>query len=228
MKTPFTHRAAFAIGVCMVTAVFLLHDWNLYPNLRPFGVPVLSVLRLVLLGVPLFSGWSIARGSASGLKSAFAWLLWLTFLPYTLYSVTEIRHVAELCRLPSGETYTGVCVDRLWTLYPVFLYALTGFLSYVFSLAQVATARFRDSGKKRLFMVSMCLLASFASVFGLYTRLNVWDALLRPQQMALSALQLFTARAFLVNLAWFFAFTVVTTFIVHRMMYRSSRYIFRG
>jgi uncharacterized membrane protein len=227
MKFLVTHRHAFFLGFFGLFVSLLLHDWNLYPNLRPYGVPVLSALRFFLLSASLVFGWMLVSGRrVTGVKRGLLWLGWAFFLPYTIYSVTEIRHVAELCRLSRGGTYTGLCIDQLWMLYPTLIYALAGTLIFVFTLSQVSTKSIAISGRKRLFILGVCLYASLASVFGLYTRLNVWDALWKPGFTFRAISQTLAIPSFYLNALGYFLFTAILFFVLNRTLYRAYKYIF--
>lgn len=227
MNFSVTHRLAFIGGLLLIAVSLLLHDWNLYPNLRPYRVPVLSLLRLLLLAVPFVLGWMLACWSSrlSWVQKGLGWFLWLFFLPYTIYSVTEIRHVAELCRL-AHDTYTSACVDNLWTLYPTLVYALAGTLLFVFSLSQVTAKLIPESATKRFFILTACLYTSAASVFGLYTRLNIWDAFTNPWRFLDTIGTVLTKPAFSINVLVYFLFTSTVFFVLNRTLYLAHKYIF--
>lgn len=226
MNLLVTHRRAFFIGAFGLFVTLLLHDWNLYPNLRPYGVPLLSAIRFILLTASFVFGLLLVRAPKTrGLKRGSLWFAWLFFLPYTIYSVTEIRHVAELCRLAMG-VYTDSCVGRLWTLYPVFIYALAGTIVFTFTLSCVATKLIPSSSVKRAFILSICAYTSAASVFGLYSRFNVWDAFLQPLRTVYSIGRLMSEPSFYVNVTAYFLFTSILFFVLNRILYRAHRHIF--
>lgn len=225
MKYMITHRHALFAGLLGLFISLILHDWNLYPNLRPYGVPVLSTLRIFLLVVPVILGWLLTQEGKNKTQKLILWILWLFFLPYTIYSVTEIRHVAEVCRLSQGA-YTTICIDRLWTLYPTFIYALAGTLFFSFTLSQVAAKVFPISSRKRIFILGTCFYVSLASVFGLYTRFNAWDLFTKSTIVFEAITKLLLNEHFYFNVLAYFIFTVILFFALNRYSYRAHRYIF--
>lgn len=217
MKLIITHRHAFFIGLFGLYGSLVLHDGNLYPNLRPLGIPLLSTLRLFLLGIPLLCGWLLVRvPRITGVARVGVWVVWLFFLPYTIYSVTEIRHVSEVCRLAEG-TYTSVCADHLWMLYPTFIYALSGVAVFIYSVSAVATKLIPTSSIKRAFILGICFYTSLASVFGLYTRFNAWDLMMKPVQTLTGLANVLSRSSFYLNTISFFLFTSILYFALQRI-----------
>jgi len=220
-----THRRACIVGAAFLIGSLLLHDWNLHPTLRPFLAPLLSFLRFILLVIPLWAGWMLTKKKGSRLQKILLWTIWFLFLPYTIYTVTVVRHIAERCRLPVGF-YTEFCVDRLWTLYPVFIYALAGTLIFIFSLSQVATKTFLHSARKQTFILSVSFYASLASIFGLYSRLNIWAVFTKPRSFFEELITLFSHPAFFINVFIFWIFTIFLFFIINRVFDQARSYIF--
>ncbi|MFH1078275.1 MAG: hypothetical protein V1745_03290 [Patescibacteria group bacterium] len=204
MSLLVTHRHSFVVGLFGLFVSLFLHDWIVYPSLRPYGTLMLSALDLLLLGIPFVCGWQLVRTPRiAGIKRIATWIGWLFFLPFTIHSVMEIGHVAETCRRAIG------CADRMWVLYPTFLYAFAGTLIFVFSLSQVSTKLILHSSKKRAFILGVCLYASAVSVFALQPHVTV-----------------FLGPSFYVDTLTFFFFTSVLFFVVNRVLDRAHRHIF--
>jgi len=196
--------------------ILYLHDRNLYPHLSAGHAAVLSSLRLGLLLAPLVLGYLITR-----LPQPVWWKvalvgIWLMLLPYTLYSTTEIRHVAELCRLPEARTYyTDSCLADAWTLLPVLVYAVFGGGAFVFSLRQVSHHLFTANRKRIIALAAICLYAGLAATFGLYSRLNAWDILIAPVQTMQFVYSILGADGFFVNAFSYVIFAAGITFLSH-------------
>lgn len=212
--------ATMALYTSLVT-----HDSNLYPNLTFGPLLALSALRLILLIIPLGCGWYITRAVRNNYLRLVVFLIWLLFITYTVYSATEIRHVAELCRLSPGLSYTTQCVQQSWTLLPIFIYALAGTLIFVFSLAQVSATLFRRSAVKRIFILTMCVYGAIASMFGLYTRINVWNAAIHPWEFIQKMISTFYLPGFVFNTFVLAVFFVGIVFVTNRIIRHAGRYI---
>ncbi len=219
-----TQRHTEFLAACGLYVSLVLFDHNLYPHLGLGGAVVLATLRFFLLLIPLAIGYVLSRLHLQiGAKITLA-IGWLLFLPYTIYSFAEIRHVAELCRLPVANYYTESCLPQLWTLLPVFIYAFAGSLIFIFSVSQVMNNLVQRSALKRLMILGICLYSALAATFGLYTRLNIWHLVAKPQEFfpAISALPV---QEFLLNTIIISLFYIFILFVVNRVIRRAEAYI---
>ena len=203
-----------------------LHDVNLYPKLSYFNTLMLSSLRFFLLITPLIIGFLIVKFKKIFYIRIILLVIWIIFLPYTIYSITEIRHVAELCRLPfEGEYYTEICYIDLWTLFPTFIYAAFGSLGFVFSVSQVCSNLFSVSWKKQYMIIILCILCGTASVFGIYSRVNIWDFFSNPLFIMQSIIATFAELGFIFNSLIFSLFTIGYFFVINRIFRQVNKYI---
>lgn len=208
----FSHRI-FIFSSIAFYGTLMLHDGYLYPHLVWYQVAILSFLRLFLIGVPLLSGILMAHYKNKNWKWALL-CVWLFFLPYTIYSITEIRHVAEMCRLLSPVFFTEQCVKESWRLIPTFLYAFVGTLTFVFTVLQVVPLFFQNSCLKRMAVLGLCLYTSIAGVFGLYSRINEWGIFTQPRETILSLIHIFFVdRSFSFNVVVFTLFSMGLVFV---------------
>jgi hypothetical protein len=206
----FQNKYLIAFSVLVFYGFLILHDLNLYSHFDLRDASLLAFLRLLLIVTPL---------AAAFFSPKRKWLVfvWLVFVPYLLYSFAEIRHVAELCPLSEGQLYTGQCVEQAWYLFPTFVYAFMGFLIFIATLMFVSATLFRNSQMKRLFIIAITFYSSFASIFGLYARVNVWDILVSPPETFRFIIATTMQTAFWQNTVLLTVFTLFITFIFHRL-----------
>lgn len=204
----------FLIAILFV--VLFLHDHNLYPHLKTLSTAELSFLRVLLIICPLIFGQLVNKYSSKVLKILF-FTAWLLLIPYTIYSLTEIRHIAELCHIPAGEYFTEICVNKSWMLAPVFMYAFIGVLSFVYSLNKVSYNIILKPVKRNIFVILICLYCAVSSTFGLYSRINVWELLTRPIHSLTVLFDLLYVPSFLFNTAIFSLFFVGIYYFVSKL-----------
>jgi uncharacterized membrane protein len=184
-----------------VFATLLLHDHNLYPALDIPHQIILSSLRFLLLALPILAAIVIAKSRKRYLRFAGT-VLFLAFIPYALYGVTEIRHIAELCPLGTGEYYADKCADESWQLLPPLLYAGFGIASYMISLS-IARLRAHDWR-----LGALTLYCALSVQFALQSRLNIWSPLTEPHAVATEAANTLGAMSY-----WSNSFMLLIVFV---------------
>lgn len=200
-------------GLSLLYLTLYLHDRNLYPHLELLHAARLSGIRLVLLLVPVglavgLIRYKLARWLQGGLLAGLFLLL-----PYTLYASTEVRHIAELCRLPeAGTYYVNNCLSQAWTLLPVLLYSVAGTLLYGLILSRVVSQFVQRQWYRYLAIVLYSAYAGLATVFGLYSRLNIWEIFLTPTVSMQTVFSTLGADNFFVNGLAFGIFAAGITF----------------
>lgn len=109
--------------------------------------------------------------------------LWLLFIPNTAYVITDIRHVATDCTL---ATLNRICVQSSWFIPIFFTYSLIGWISFVYLLRQAKDLLSRTFGEKHIgfFIPLLMPLISLGLLLGLLQRLNSWEALIFPIEVA--------------------------------------------
>lgn len=154
----------------LLTAL-MAHDAHLYPHLGIGDVFVLSFLRLLLLAIPIVTVILSSKLQNRWLRIACT-AACLLFIPYTIYSAAEIRHVADWCHTTPRTYFTDVCANNSWTLFPTFIYALAGTWAFVFSVSRLT--------RNHAVALALITYVSFATIFGLTTRINIWNAIRLP------------------------------------------------
>ncbi len=192
----------------IVFIVLFVHDTNLYPNLSIVHRFILSSLRLLLLAVPVILANFLNLPKSRSVRVAIFVALML-FIPYTLYSVTEVRHIAELCPVDSATYFTDNCSLSSWQLLPPLAYAIIGIAAYGMCLRRL---------KKHLLNWQLGLLVlyiSLATQFALQSRLNIWSIATQPADLVREVAMAVKTWAFWLNsTAFMLLFTAITIAIV--------------
>ncbi len=101
-------------------------------------------------------------------------LLWLAFLPNTIYLVTDWVHFASDIVVVSGAFKIGVVSGYLCLL-------LLGFLTYWWSMQLLdESGKQLPRGRSLSIVLLLNILISFGLVIGRFGRVNTWDLLLSP------------------------------------------------
>lgn len=106
-------------------------------------------------------------------------IFWLLMAPNTAYLLTETRHSLGTCPV---EVYNHVCAPSAWTPIFFFLFAVTGWLSFIWTVRPIETALAKAYGEKTSFwfVVLSLLLLSLGVLLGLVNRFNSWEIVTNP------------------------------------------------
>lgn len=148
---------------CLLTrdAFFLLLSWNLF-----------------LAWIPLWTANGIRKGLMRGTLPEWSLLpglaLWLLFLPNAPYIITDLFHVRHV----SEHT---LFFDTMM----IFLFALTGLLTGLYSQLQVHRLLRERLGRGPAWgvMLAVIVLTSFGIYLGRYGRWNSWDLVTNPVEL---------------------------------------------
>lgn len=203
-------RKPFLLFAGLAFLTLLLHDGVLYSHLGVWGVIELASLRVVLLLIPVMATVWIHQKRA---WRFLAWGLWGLFLPYGLYSLLEVRHIAEICRLPNSY-FTEMCVENTWQVLPPLIYGLLGLAVFVWSL-NLLTAHMNM--KRAFILIEVAIgYSAVTSIFGMVTRINTWEFITRPLQTIFAFLPTFSSVMVWINVAmlWLLFSIIVLPFFV--------------
>lgn len=100
--------------------------------------------------------------------------VWLLFIPNTAYIITDARHLIHACSL--GNQYK-VCAESAWLIILFFVYAIIGWIAFVFLVRQMKSLIEKIWNKKvgKLFVVTLIPLIAIGVLIGLVDRWNSWD-----------------------------------------------------
>lgn len=199
-------RVSIGLFVVLLLVSLVMHDSNLYPHLSTFETVKLSTLRLLLLlGSVLFAGL-YSKDMYKKLQPLFLMGTFIT-LPYTAYSIFEIRHISEICRLSVGY-YTDHCLYMSWTILPTFIYATVGLSMFFLSLYLIG--KNKSIIEKYALTCFSIVYVSLSSIFGLYSRVNIWEIFTQPVDVFLAIIETMAYPYFWINS---FALACTLTFL---------------
>lgn len=154
--------------------------------------------NLVLLAVPFVIGRvlgrlhspNMPRTAAGRFAAVLLFALWLLFLPNAPYVIADVRHLMSSCHLNEIR----ICVSEAWSIPLMFVYAVTGWIGFVFAIRQLKTIMIASygSGAGRWFVPLIVPPVSLGLLLGLLDRFNSWDAILSPGAVIGSAWSYFT------------------------------------
>ncbi len=144
--------------------------------------------NLYLAFLPIVFYWLFFTLKGKFLKCIFA-LLWLVYLPNTIYVFTDLHHLVE----------QWIEVNTLGKLFLAYQYAfleiigLTCFLFAFYPLEKVIHyfKWKKDTRYTVLILLNFCI--GFAMVLGKIERVNSWDVFLNPQFVILSTISILSS-----------------------------------
>lgn len=197
----------WSLLVTSVYAVLFIHDTNLYPELSIIHRLILSLLRLFLLIVPITLAALFRTMRPSRIRSVTL-VISILFIPYTLYSVTEVRHITELCPVSTGIYFTDSCSLASWKLLPPIAYALIGIGAFCLCLQLLCIHKLR-------WRISLLVLyISLATQFALQSRLNIWNLLTQPAEVFQEIAKATRTQEYWLNSTAFLIFFISITAII--------------
>lgn len=129
-------------------------------------------LNSFLALIPLLFGWFMVKTRQPLLQVAFA-LLWFSFLPNTLYILTDLRYLPEQWTAMHHFGKIALAVQYL-------MYELFGVSSFLLALYPLEKLLVRSHWRKKQVVLTICLIVvnfciGFGIVLGRVQRLNSWD-----------------------------------------------------
>src|SRR6266480_589511 len=137
---------------------FLLFPWMLY--------------NISLASIPVIFGWLMYQTKSKFFKHLFG-LIWILFLPNTIYILTDIIH------FPKDWVKTSDVYKPVFILLYIFL-MFSGIVTFVFSMYPLERMLRKLKKKKEiiekdLILIGVNSLVAFGMVLGRIQRLNSWD-----------------------------------------------------
>jgi len=129
-------------------------------------------LNSFLALIPLLFGLLMVKTRQPLLQVAFA-LLWFSFLPNTLYILTDLRYLPEQWTAMHHFGKIALAVQYL-------MYELFGVSSFLLALYPLEKLLVRSHWRKKQVVLTVCLIVvnfciGFGIVLGRVQRLNSWD-----------------------------------------------------
>lgn len=181
MSAIYYNQSEFSLG-----SFITQHDFLAQPAIN--GYPVLVIIwNLVLVLVPwLVLGWLTKYYFQTKFKkrqhqiiAGLTASLWLLFLPNAAYVMTDVRHVADLCPV---DALHNVCLQNASLILFFFIYAILGWLSFVYLLRQANFLATKIWDKKTAKIINLALIPVIALgvLLGLLNRFNSWEIFTTP------------------------------------------------
>ncbi len=125
--------------------------------------------------IPILCGWLMFKTRQKLLQAAFA-LLWFSFLPNTLYILTDLRHLPEQWNAMSPFGKLGLAGQYI-------LYELIGLSSFLLAVYPLEKTLLRSRWRENKMLLPFLLITvnffiGFGMVLGRVQRLNSWDIFL--------------------------------------------------
>jgi uncharacterized membrane protein len=142
--------------------------------------------NLFLAGVPAVLALALFRKSAR--RRVFWWFAfgaWVLFLPNAPYLLTDVVHMVHDIQRAHSDRWAYVVIATYASLFAL------GLASYAFSLQLFRAFLHRTLGSRYvapsiLFVHALCAVAMY---LGRFIRLNSWDVVTAPQEVAASLLR---------------------------------------
>jgi uncharacterized membrane protein len=137
--------------------------------------------------IPILCGWLMFKARQKVLQGAFA-LLWFSFVPNTLYILTDLRYLPEQWTTMSPFGKLGLAVQ--YSLYE--LIGVSSFLLAVYPLEKtLLCSRWRENPwVLPLLLITANFSIGFGIVLGRVQRINSWDLFLNTPKVIQASVQI--------------------------------------
>jgi uncharacterized membrane protein len=150
--------------------------------------------------IPICCGWFMLKTRPKFLQLAFA-LLWFSFLPNTLYILTDLRYLPEQWNAMSNVGKLGLAVQ-----YIMFeLIGLSSFLLALYPLEKtLVLSRWRENKVLLPFLlITVNFFIGFGIVLGRVQRLNSWDLFINTPKVMYASFQIVSSLELLLLVVFF-------------------------
>ncbi len=148
-------------------------------------------LNSFLALIPILFGWLMVKTRQKFLQVALA-LIWFSFLPNTLYILTDVRYLPEQWNTLSNFGKLGLAVQ--YTIYE--LIGLSSFLLALYPLEKTLTlSRWRENNLVlAVLLITVNFFIGFGIVLGRVQRLNSWDIFLDAPKVIHASFHIVSSR----------------------------------
>lgn len=203
----FTLKHKLFLGLSIYGLLFL-HVFILFPHLHLGGQLLQAWLRWLVLGAALLATYLLMNAKNHDRFIVIKWLFWLMIIPYPVYNIFQVRHIAELFHLAEHEHFApGSNVNFIWTCLPVTAYSFISGYTGFSCIYSVAEKYFHSNIKRWYFGFFILILCSAASLYGLYSRLDTLHLFTDTLAIAKDLIAIFSQKQALVN--YFATFTFI-------------------
>ena len=163
------------------------------------NMPMISLNSFLSL-IPIFCGWLMLKTRPKFLRVTFA-LIWFSFLPNTLYILTDLRYLPEQWNAMSNVGKTGLAVQYI-------MYELIGLSSFLLALypleKTLLLSRWRENKVLLPFLlITVNFFIGFGIVLGRVQRLNSWDIFIDAPKVMHASFQIVSSLELLLLVVFF-------------------------
>ncbi|MFL5706065.1 MAG: DUF1361 domain-containing protein [Ktedonobacteraceae bacterium] len=150
--------------------------------------------------IPILCGWLMFRTRQKLLQGAFA-LLWFSFLPNTLYILTDLRYLPEQWNALHTLGKIGLALQYL-------LYELIGVSSFLLAVYPLEKLLLRSRWRENKWLLPLLLITAnffigFGMVLGRVQRINSWDIFLDTSKVIQASVQIVSSLELLLLMVLF-------------------------
>ena len=165
------------------------------------NMPMIGLNSFLSL-IPIFCGWLMLKTRPKFLQVTFA-LIWFSFLPNTLYILTDLRYLPEQWNAMSNVGKTGLAVQYI-------MYELIGLTSFLLALypleKRLLLSRWRENKVLLPFLlITVNFFIGFGIVLGRVQRLNSWDIFIDAPKVMYASFQIVSSLELLLLVVFFSA-----------------------
>jgi uncharacterized membrane protein len=138
------------------------------------------IYNLVLAFIPVIAGYLFLR-IRRGVLHFFYGIIWLLFLPNTIYVITDLLHLIE--DFAYADTALKVILIIEYTIFE-----FIGFITFILALYpfEILIKRSRLKKLSTILLVATNFIIGFAMVLGRIYRVNSWDVFLHPLDVVMA------------------------------------------
>ncbi len=105
-------------------------------------------------------------------------IAWLLVMPNAAYIMTDVRHIIGYC---PPHSYGNVCVQNAWMSIFFFLFSMSGWVSFIWSIRPIEIIIRRKSRSLSIWFIVMIIpLCALGVLLGLIHRWNSWEIITDP------------------------------------------------
>lgn len=146
------------------------------------------IFNCILAFLAVFFGNLFLRGKSKYTKWIFG-VLWILFLPNTIYLLTDMVHIIYQWAYVSG-------LDKVLLIMQFTILQIIGFVTFIFALApyEHILGKLRIVKRKKLWaLIGFNFLIAFGMVLGRIERLNSWDVFVNLDKVFTSVINSLTS-----------------------------------
>jgi uncharacterized membrane protein len=160
--------------------------------------------NILLLIIPFFIAKMMnasllhRRGISGKISGLVFFLLWILFIPNSVYVITDMRHISGFCPYNAADM---ICAQNAWMIAVFFIYSLSGWVAFIYLMNQMKAImeKFFNKYLAFIFIIASLPIIALGTLLGLIDRLNSWDVFFSFNQVLAAAVRYLTEKELSVN-----------------------------